>query len=546
MTMKVLSHNAGLSRNAGPTVEPGTAPSAGTVVACTSAGKVAGRREDGLAVFRGVPYAQPPVGELRFASPRPPASWSGVRPATRFSPAFVQSGASGSSEDALYANVWTPDTTGSRPVLVYIHGGGWQIGAGSVPTFDGAKLAAAGGIVVVNFNYRLGAFGWGLHEELADPSTGHHANWGLQDQIALLRWVRENAPAFGGDPCDITLCGSSAGGASVWLLALMPELTGMIRRIIPISAAHPWQPAFSLTPDDSSAVYAAIAKTLGTDVTGLRTVAAAALHEEWMRAFAGRPAARAVASGREYRGPVLDDRTLTAFPHQLPTPAVPIMTIYTRTEGSFFTDPLSPSFPPAPPAPRDGVELRDAVRAVLGKLAARVEDAQVDACVDAYQEAARADGLAADPRSLWTEVWGDALFRYQIVRLAERHARTSSTPQYVMEFAHPARPPHFGTPHDATSKFLFGSHGAPGNIQQFGDGPLERWISGIFAELVSSFVRDGVPRSTSAPDWPIFSPDRPSTLVLGGEQVARVMATAKQRQLRFWDSSWAAGCLPSH
>lgn len=508
----------------------------------TTAGRVAGAREGEVTVFRGVPYAEPPVGELRFASPRPPVPWTGVRDATRFSAPFLQSGPAHSSEDALYANIWTPGTTGRRPVLVYIHGGGWQVGAGSVPTFDGARLAAAGGIVVVNFNYRLGVFGWGLHDAYTDPDTGLAANWGLQDQIALLRWVRENIAAFGGDPDDITLCGTSAGGATAWQLTLMPELRDTVRRLVAISAAHAWQPAFSLTPDDSRTVYETIAHRLGTDPKGLREVPAAALHEEWMRFFSGDPDDRPVDSGREYRGPVLDGRLVTAFPHDLPTPGVPLMTVYNSTEGSFFTDPLSPSFPPAPPAPADDAGLRDAVRDVLRKTTPHVEERLVDACVAAYREAARADGLAADPRSLWTEVWGDGLFRHRIVRLAERHARTGSTPQYVMEFAHPTRPPHFGTPHDATSKFLFGTHALPLHAAQFGDGPLERRISRVFAELVSSFVKGSAPSCADVPDWPVFAPDRPTTLVLGGERVAAVAVTPKHRQLNFWDE---AGCLPA-
>ncbi|MFD3499197.1 carboxylesterase/lipase family protein [Streptomyces sp. NPDC058676] len=509
--------------------------SAASVVVRTTAGRVAGTLKDGLAVFRGVPYATPPVGALRFASPRPPVPWSGVRDATRFGPVFTQSGPVPGSEDALHANVWTPDTTGPRPVLVYVHGGGWQVGAGSVPTFDGSRLAARGDIVVVNFNYRLGVFGWGLHEQFTDPRTGLSGNWGLQDQIAALEWVRDNATAFGGDPNDITLCGTSAGGATAWQLSLMPELRGTVRRLVAISAAHPSAPSFSLTPSDAGTVYEALAARFGTGVPGLREVPDEALHTAWLEMFSGDPDDRPVGSGREYRGPVRDGRLVRAFPHQLPTPEVPVLSIHNSTEGSFFTDPLSPSFPPAPPAPTDVAELREAVAGVLRKLGPAPAAAAVDACVDAYQEAAVAEGSDLTPRSLWTEVWGDALFRHRIVRLAERHATQGRTPVYVMEFAHPTRPPHFGTPHDATSKFLFGTHGAPANVAQFGDGPAERRISGIFSELVASFVRTGVPAGAQAPPWPVFSSDTPSTLVLGGDEGARVTRLPKRRQLAFWD-----------
>ncbi|SFB98187.1 carboxylesterase/lipase family protein [Streptomyces aidingensis] len=517
----------------------------GALVARTTAGDVAGVREGALTVFRGVPYARPPLGELRFSSPRMPVPWTGVRDATRYAPAFLQSGAAGpgSSEDALYANVWTPGTDRPRPVLVYIHGGGWQVGAGSVPTFHGHRLAERGDLVVVNFNYRLGVFGWGMHEELADPATGLCANWGLQDQIAALHWVRENIAAFGGDPDNITLCGTSAGGTTAWQLALLPEFHGTVRRLIAISAAHPWQPAGSLTPADAHTVYGTLAADLGTTVPGLREVPAEALHQAWLRFFSAAPAARPVDSGREYRGPVADGGVITAFPWQLPTPAVPLMTVFNRTEGSFFTDPHSVSFPPAPPVPTDHAELRDRVREVLLKGAVRVDDALVDACLSAYREAARAERLPHDPRTLWTEIWGDGLFRYQIVRMAERHARTrGASPQYVMEFAHPVRPPHFGTPHDATSKFLFGSHAEPGLVDQFGDGPDERLVSRTFMDLVASFARDGAPAAGPVPHWPVFDPDRETTLILGGPGTARVAALPKLRQLGFWDR---AGWVPS-
>ncbi|MBT2383737.1 carboxylesterase/lipase family protein [Streptomyces sp. ISL-11] len=511
----------------------------GTVVAHTTAGAVAGERTGGITVFRGVPYAQPPVGPLRFASPRPPLPWSGVRDATAFGPASFQSIVPGSGEDSLHANVWTPHTTGSRPVLVYVHGGGWERGAGHLPTYDGARLAARTDMVVVTFNYRLGAFGFGLHEDLTDPLTGSCANWGLQDQAALVRWVHDNAAAFGGDPAALTLCGTSAGGASVRQLALLPETGALVRHLVPISACHIWAPANSLTPEDSRTVYEALAKDFGTTVAGLRDVPAGALKDAWERFFSGPPTGRRVESGREYRGPVVDGRWLPAHDVDMPSPAHPSLVVHTRTEGSFYTCPERPT---APTAPATEAELREAVRDVLLKGTAKADDALVDACLRAYREAAAAEDLPADPLSLWTEIWGDLLFRFQILRLAGRHARTGRSPQYVMEFAHPVRPPYFGTPHEATSKFVFGTHGLPENVAEFGDGPLEKRISDTFMDLVASFARTGAPRSAYAPQWPAFSPERPSTLIVGGDRVAQVAAAPKLRQLRFWDDAGVVPC----
>ncbi|MFE2145035.1 carboxylesterase/lipase family protein [Streptomyces sp. NPDC059456] len=532
----------------------------GAVLAHTSAGVIAGERSGRLSVFRGVPYAAPPVGALRFASPRPPVPWSGVRDATAFAPESLQPIIPGSGEDSLYANVWTPAPTGSagpgpdtdagpdaaKPVLVYIHGGGWMVGGGSLPVYDGARLADRGDLVVVTFNYRLGALGFGLHEEFTDPDTGDFANWGLQDQAALLHWVHQNAAAFGGDPDNITVAGTSAGGASTWQFALLPELRHIIRRIVPISACHVWEPATSLSPADSRQAYEAVARRLGTTVPGLREVPAAALMEAWEEVFGGLPGEREVGSGREFRGPVVDGRRMSAFDYELPTPEVPVLAVHTRTEGSFYTGPCPPQPTPTPP-PTDAAELREAVRGVLEKGMEKVPYELADACIAAYREAAEADGLPQDPLSLWTEIWGDALFRYQIVRLSERHARHGRSPQYVMEFAQPVRAPHHGTPHEATSPFLFGTYADPAAIAAtypvpettplFHDGPHERAVSETFMDLVAAFARDGVPTGPGAPAWPVFDPEHPSTLVLGGEPIAEIATTSKARQLRFWDES---------
>ncbi|KOT33159.1 carboxylesterase [Streptomyces caelestis] len=517
---------------------PSRAVTGNRVVVRTSAGRVAGERAGRVAVFRGVPYAAPPVGALRFASPRPPVPWSGVREAVRFTDVSFQSVIPNrpvppSDEDSLYANVWTPDPGGSRPVLVYVHGGGWQAGAGSLPAYDGARLAHRGDLVVVTFNYRLGVLGFGLHEDLADPETGHFANWGLQDQEALLRWVHANAAAFGGDPGNITVCGTSAGGATAWQLALLPALRGLIRRIVSISPSHVTPPATALTPEDSRTAYEAVARRLGTTVAGLRAVPAAALVGAWDEVFAPRPEDRIVGSGRWYRGPVVDGRTMPAHDHRMPTPDVPVLSVHTSTEGAFYTGPSSPQ--PAP-APRDDAELVRVVREVLDLGRPGAGDDLAAACATAYRAAAQDAGLPADPLSLWTEVLGDAFFRHQIVRFAERHARLGTSPLYAMEFAHPALPPHFGTPHEATSPFLFGTHRLPQFAPVFGDGPVERLLSDIFVDAVAAFARTSAPHTPNTADWPPFTPGAPSTLVLGGPGIAEVARTPKLAQLGFWDT----------
>ena len=215
----------------------------------TRSGSLAGARgrDASVAVFRGIPYAAPPTGERRFAPPAPAASWSGVRDATMFGAScpqnvvterkpwtseFMAHGAV--SEDCLFLNVWTP-TLGARqtlPVYVFLHGGGFNEGSGSIGVYDGEGLARKG-LVVVTVNYRLGALGFLAHPELTRESP-HHAsgNYGLLDQLAALQWVHDNIGAFGGDPARVTLAGQSAGAMSVISLVASPLAKGLFRRAI--------------------------------------------------------------------------------------------------------------------------------------------------------------------------------------------------------------------------------------------------------------------------------------------------------------------------
>ncbi|WP_284221704.1 carboxylesterase/lipase family protein [Brevundimonas denitrificans] len=206
-------------------------------------GMLVGAAADGVESFKGVPFAAPPVGPLRWLRPQPPPTWQGERPAADYGAICIQPPANGDpgvgplpmSEDCLTLNVWTPEARGGAPlpVMVWIHGGGYNNGSGTAALYDGTKLARRG-VVVVTINYRLGRLGFFDHPALAAERGREEpaANYGLMDQIAALEWVRDNAAAFGGDPSNVTVFGESAGGAAVTQLMVAPSARGLFHRAV--------------------------------------------------------------------------------------------------------------------------------------------------------------------------------------------------------------------------------------------------------------------------------------------------------------------------
>jgi para-nitrobenzyl esterase len=211
-------------------------------------GDLLGTAAEGVESFKGVPYAAPPVGPLRWREPQPAPKWTGVRDASHYAPACLQAGnawppdtpAEPQSEDCLYLNIWRPAGLAADarlPVMVWIPGGGWTDGSGSAPLYEGSHLARRG-VVVVTINYRLGAFGFLAHEALSRESPqANSGNYGLRDQVAALRWVQAHIGAFGGDAARVTLFGQSAGSMSVNLLTVSPPARGLFQRVIGQSGA---------------------------------------------------------------------------------------------------------------------------------------------------------------------------------------------------------------------------------------------------------------------------------------------------------------------
>lgn len=199
-------------------------------------GMLQGVSQDGLTIYKGIPFAAPPVGDLRWRAPQPPVKWQGVKEVTKFAPAPMQGGnpPSGKSEDCLYLNIWTPakSTNERLPVLVWIYGGGFSFGSTSEPVYDGAKLANKG-VILVSVAYRVGALGFLAHPELsAERADKVSGNYGLLDMIAGLQWIKQNISAFGGDPDKVTIFGESAGGIAVSMLCASPLAKGLFHGAI--------------------------------------------------------------------------------------------------------------------------------------------------------------------------------------------------------------------------------------------------------------------------------------------------------------------------
>jgi para-nitrobenzyl esterase len=287
-------------------------------------GAVQGSRADGVEAFKGIPYARPPIGDLRWRAPQPLARWSGVRPALEYGPDCLQQPFPGDaapntaplSENCLFANVWRPATPGGKlPVMVWIYGGGF-VNGGSSPAVYAGDAFARQGVVFVSFNYRVGRFGFFAHPALSheDADGGLLGNYGLMDQLAALKWVRANIGAFGGDAGNVTVFGESAGGFSVATLLTSPLARGLFHKAIIESGSgrHNIVPGQTVAQAERAGLaFAASAHIAGTDaraLAALRALPATAVVDGLNMATMG------VAS---YSGPMVDGRLIVGEPQDL-------------------------------------------------------------------------------------------------------------------------------------------------------------------------------------------------------------------------------------
>ncbi|MGA9868346.1 MAG: carboxylesterase family protein [Acetobacteraceae bacterium] len=501
-------------------------------VARTLQGAVRGTARDGVHAFLGIPYAAPPVGALRYRSPRDAPPWDGVRDATVPGPASIQtlSGASAwlydsakpQGEDCLYLNVWTPALDGRRPVMVWLHGGGWRTGHGAVGATDGTALAQRGDVVVVTLNYRLGVLGWLAHPDLRDADTGTYANWGLQDQIAALRWVRANIASFGGDPANVTLFGESAGGSSVASILHDPANTGLAHKAIIESGSLHGAPVFP-EPDIAAAYAEALAERLATRVAGLRDVPARLLHEAELALSRDGPTRR---FGRAPVLPVRDGAVLKEWPRDGALPPIPLLIGANRDEAAFWFDLINPDGTPVPGlAPPDD---EAALRAMIGDAMALCRPdsrATPDAVAAAYR--------GGDVKSTWLAIYTDIVFRLRALECAERHA-ASGNPTFLYEFAHPLASPARGAPHTAEIPFVFATFATPFFAAKVGCGEVAARVSDLMLEAWARFAWTGVPGAEASGDWARLGSDGRNVNVIGEAGALYTVQASAQRAV--WKS----------
>lgn len=480
-------------------------------------GRLRGSIAAGIAAFRGIRYAAPPVGALRLRSPRAPAAWTGVQDATRAGPASLQTLGGNQtwmnepipdqSEDCLFLNVWTPDVTARLPVLFWLHGGATRNGHGAAPGIDGSALARSQNLVVVTINYRLGALGGLAHPDLVDPETGVCANWGLQDKLAALAWVRDSIASFGGDPGNVTMAGQSSGGANAAIIAQHGLAADCYRRII-LQSPPLFRPPMFVELDAAAEYTEVLAGKLGVSVTGLRDIDGVALQRA-EQALAASPEL-AARMGRPRTAPVRDGKLLRHWPYDAPAANCAVLAGWTREEANFWFDlhdvdgrVLSPQKAPASPA-----ELEKRIGGLMGLHYAFADKPAAATVAQAY-------GGNDDPCAAWCAFYTDLVFRAPILHLAGRQGRAGQA-VYAYEFAYPLPAPGRGSPHASDVPFIFGTTGAAHFARKIGGGPAVDAVSAAMMRAWGAFAREGEPGA----GWPAFDPQHPQVMRFGPQQAA--------------------------
>lgn len=468
-------------------------PALAQPVVRTAAGEMRGTQDDEIRVFKGVPFAKPPVGRRRWKAPVPATPWKGVFEATKFGPACQQPRSrSGSiysqqypemSEDCLSLNVWAPADAQGAPVLVWIHGGALTTGSSREAVYDGAALARRG-IVLVSINYRLGIFGYLAHPELSKESAqGISGNYGLLDQIEALRWVKANIAAFGGNASNVTIAGESAGALSVMYLMASPLARGLFAKAIAQSAymiSTPELRASTHGDFPGEVVGAYIQGKLGAaDLAAMRGIEAEALAEAAAKA--------GYVPWGTVDGHILTRQLVDTFDRGEQAP-VPILAGF--NEGEIRSLRVL-----APPPPADAATYEKTIRASYGDMA--------DAFLKLYPATDLAEAMLLPPR--------DALYGWTAERLVRKQT-AAGAPSFLYFWDHgytAADTMGLHAFHASEIPYVFGTADrTPPFWPKVPAAPAETKLSDAMAGYWASFARDGVPSATGEPAWQPYGTTR--------------------------------------
>jgi para-nitrobenzyl esterase len=470
-----------------------------------SGGEVQGAVSNNISSFKGIPFAAPPVGDLRWKAPQPVKPWSGVKQADAFAPGCMQDPALATfmraptnfSEDCLYLNVWTPAKTGSEklPVMVWIYGGGFGAGATNAALYDGTNLARKG-VVIVSTAYRVGPFGFLAHPELSRESGKGSGNYGLQDMIAALRWVKNNIAQFGGDPSRVTIFGESAGGIAVSMLAASPPAKGLFHRVISESGGS-FAPVRLANEGGENVPTLRLAESTGKtflESLGANDIKAArALTAEQIQKGLGSGLTASI--GRFW--PTADGDVLIGDQYELYQAGrfndTPVLIGTNSDEGAMFTRPgVTPE------------AFEKQIRAGYGPRA--------DVILNAYPHDTDAEVFRSSK-----DIFRESAFAWHTWVWARLQSQKGKGKAFVYYFDHRTPTSPDGANHGSEISLVFGNLGAFGGPPQSGDKELSDLMSSYWV----NFAKSGDPNGGGLPMWPAFTEKEQNAMFFDPQPSAR-------------------------
>jgi para-nitrobenzyl esterase len=493
-----------------------------TEIVNTTTGKLQGYTEDGLSIFKGIPYAEPPIGKLRFLPPVKKAPWEGMLDATEYGPSACQGYSrleeymgkiEPESEDCLFLNVWTPGIDDKkRPVMFWIHGGGFTTGGGGMAEYNGSKLAKHGDVVIVTINYRLGALGF-----LYIP--GVTVNAGMFDQILALKWVKDNIEKFGGDPDNVTIFGQSAGGDSVLTLPAMPAAKGLFRRIIAQSAPY----IYPESDKKSSRKYMRFLGVKSGKVEDLQDIPIEKIMAAQDKIYA-QDALRILVFRPLVDGDTLPIHPLKAFENG-DNSDIDFMIGTNLDEIKFYVYLI--------PTVRDAKE-DDRMKLATGWLGMKGINAEkANEIIETYKEA-REGKYSTEPLEILVTLITDYMFTIQTHLLLKAQSKHSKNVySYLFQWQSPGMDGAVGACHSLEVPFVFNNLIIP-NLEDFiFENAETSTLSVKMMDAWIAFAHTGNPNHDGLPEWPSYEVNSQPIMILDKE--CKVANAVFEKERAAWD-----------